>query len=282
MSDVLCIHHNDLDGRCSAAIVLKYYTEGDRAKVEFLETDYRNPPPSPDVVKGKIVVIVDFSFPPEVMGMIEKTADRLIWIDHHATAKYYPYQHLSGLRDFEDKSMAGCELTWRYFFEENMPLAVSLIGDYDKWALQMPGSKMFYEGMKLEKNGPTDRVWKYLLSNDSTESVKRSKQVILGGKIATLYRDSYCNNLCSSFGFETELDGVRAYACNQFMFGSGGFGHRFTQYPMCIAFIWSGEKWTVSMYSETVDVGVIAKTYGGGGHKGAAGFTCTELPFKKG
>jgi nanoRNase/pAp phosphatase (c-di-AMP/oligoRNAs hydrolase) len=38
---------------------------------------------------------------------------------------------------------------------------------------------------------------------------------------------------------------------------------------------------TVSLYSTKpeIDCGEIARTFGGGGHKGAAGFQCTELPF---
>ena len=43
-------------------------------------------------------------------------------------------------------------------------------------------------------------------------------------------------------------------------------------------------KWTISLYSqgESVDVSVIAKAHGGGGHKGAAGFRAEELPFQLG
>ena len=39
----------------------------------------------------------------------------------------------------------------------------------------------------------------------------------------------------------------------------------------------------VSLYStrEDVDCGAIAKSLGGGGHKGAAGFICDELPWTK-
>lgn len=42
-------------------------------------------------------------------------------------------------------------------------------------------------------------------------------------------------------------------------------------------------RWRVSLYStkEEVDCGAIAKVLGGGGHKGAAGFICDELPWSK-
>ena len=48
---------------------------------------------------------------------------------------------------------------------------------------------------------------------------------------------------------------------------------------MC-TFCWKKDKWTVSLYStkDNVDVSEICKARGGGGHKGAAGFQCSELP----
>ena len=41
-------------------------------------------------------------------------------------------------------------------------------------------------------------------------------------------------------------------------------------------------KWKVSLYSTKpeIDCGAIAKTYGGGGHVGAAGFVCNRLPWE--
>ena len=42
-------------------------------------------------------------------------------------------------------------------------------------------------------------------------------------------------------------------------------------------------KWKVSLYSTKpeIDCGAICKTFGGGGHKGAAGFICDKLPWEK-
>lgn len=271
---MICIHHNDLDGRCAAAIVAKYFP----GIIRFIEMDYKDVLPD-DIRDGQNIIIVDFSLKPEVMERLvrEKKPFGLTWIDHHATAKDYPYQGLPGLRDFTDKGRSGCELTWNFFFPDTlMPMAVQLIGDYDKWALKMPDSKAFYEGMKLQKNGPEDTIWMLLLADHAR---LRVDEIISAGRTAMTYRDAYCNGLCKNFGYETELDGVRAYACNQYMFGSGGFVHRFHEYPMCIAYIHDGKQFTVSLYSETVDVGLIAKNHGGGGHKGAAGFVCVDLPW---
>lgn len=44
-----CFYHNDMDGRCAAALVAHY--TGNRNTENYFEVDYRNPLPI-DVVKG--------------------------------------------------------------------------------------------------------------------------------------------------------------------------------------------------------------------------------------
>jgi oligoribonuclease NrnB/cAMP/cGMP phosphodiesterase (DHH superfamily) len=83
-----------------------------------------------------------------------------------------------------------------------------------------------------------------------------------------------------SYGFEIELAGHRGFATNIYGFGSNGFGPALMeQYDFCAACIFDGKRWTVSLYSEKIDVGEICKQLGGGGHRGAAGFQCEALPF---
>jgi oligoribonuclease NrnB/cAMP/cGMP phosphodiesterase (DHH superfamily) len=275
---MLCIHHNDLDGRCSAAIVAKKFK---KENLRFLEMDYKDEfNPDAHVHEIEKVIIVDFSLQPETMERLLKFTEEVIWIDHHKTAERYPYQHLEGLRDFSDKGNSGCELAWKYFFpDELMPDAVRLIGDYDKWALNYdPECFQYYEGMKLRQGTgiPSSCEWEILLQNNLYTPL-----ILNDGKVAIEYRDAYCSGLLKSYGYETEIDGVRAYACNQYMFGSKGFGEKFDEYPLCLAYIHDGNKFIVSLYSTTVDVSEIAKNYGGGGHKGAAGFVCDKLPWVK-
>jgi len=270
---MICIYHNDLDGKCAAAIVKKFITKDEA--IRFIKTDYKDPIPDIKFI-DEIVVIVDFSYKPDDMQKIIDNAKSVIWIDHHVTARDYPYQYLPGLRSFEEKGFSGCELAWKYFSPKAIPLVVSLVGDYDKWALKLPDSKAFHAGMKIEDDDPEAYIWVQLLDSKYYNYIK---EIISNGNIVLKYRDNYCNNLCRSFGYETTLDGIKCYVCNQYMFGSGGFGKSFYEYPICIAYIHDGEKFTVSLYSETVDVGQIVRKYGGGGHAGAAGMVVKELPW---
>ncbi|MFH1897055.1 MAG: hypothetical protein ABH886_02270 [Candidatus Desantisbacteria bacterium] len=275
-----CFYHNDLDGRCSGAIVNLYRRnqENDGTGFYFIEIDYKDRFPLETISPNEEIWIVDFSLKPEVMNELLKVTQNIIWIDHHATAKEYGYADLKGLRDFKDKGNAGCELTWQYCFpDRKMPSSVLLIGDYDKWALKMqPECFEFYEGLKLEDTNVKAIIWKELFSDDTLSS-----DIIHNGKTSIKYRDNYCSQLRKSFGYETEIDGYKAYATNMYMFGSKGFGHMMDNYPLCIAYIHDGKMFTVSCYSTKIDVSVICKNHGGGGHKGAAGFITSHLPFKK-
>jgi len=269
-----CYHHNDLDGRCAAAIVDKFNKRNNLSQVEYIEVDYKDVIDVESIVRHEVVYIVDFSFKPEVMEEVLKRTTNVVWLDHHKTAMEYKYSiELGGMRS---SAWSGCELVWRHLFaERDMPMAVKLIGDYDKWALKLqPACFEFYEGMKLEKNAPTSSIWEKLFDDNSLVEA-----VCLQGRMAIRYRDNYCADICKTYGYETEIEGHKAFATNLYRFGSKGFGELFDKYDCCLAYIYDGKQFTVSLYSQKIDVSEIAKKYGGGGHKGAAGFVCKKLPF---
>ena len=280
---MIVFHHNDLDGRCAAAIVARWkWADTLYPGVRFVEMDYNKVAPVASIQPGEQVMILDFSFKPEVMVEVLKITPNIVWIDHHVTAKDYDYGvTLPGLRDFSNKGLSGCELTWQYCHhpEEYIPRGPYLIGDYDSWRLkEAPDCFRFYEGLKLIKDqSPTAKFWDDLLKDEGGFIDK----VLSEGQSAILYRDAYCEDFIKQFGYETELDGVKMFAVNLYRFGSKCFGERMAQYPACVGYVHDGAKYTVSLYSEQIDVSAICKAHGGGGHKGAAGFQCFELPFKK-
>ena len=107
--------------------------------------------------------------------------------------------------------------------------------------------------------------------------------MIKEGAAMIKYRDGWAKSYLERFGFEVEFEGLNCFAvnlgnCNSEYFKSLPEG----KYDAFMPFAFNGEKWTVSMYSTTHDISGICKKHGGGGHVKAAGFTCVELPFKKG
>jgi len=278
-------HHNDADGRCAAAIMVKWHDRGPQTSdIVFHEVDYKSKIDIDVIKKGDKVAVVDFSFLPETMAKIRERADEVIWCDHHVTAKEYGYDDLAGYRDFSKKGLSGCECTWKFCFPDRaIPRAVELIGDYDSWRMELaPACLKFYEGIKTFDTQPFhDDFWSVLLNfSKQFDQDTLVDEILWIGKSCIKYRNNYCKDIREGYGYNTFIDGHTAFATNMYHFGSQGFGEKFQQYPVCIAYIHDGKKFTVSLYSETVDVSEIAKKFGGGGHKGAAGFVCEALPFK--
>lgn len=276
---MICFHHNDMDGRCSAAIVKKWRElhRQDGSRDLFIELDYKDRVPIEKIEPNELVVIVDFSFKPEIMQKVFEITGQVIWCDHHKTAAEYDYgRDIDGIREFEEKKLAGCECTWKYFFPEvEVPRIVRLIGDRDKWAWKYgEETAKANQGVKIYDTQPESKDWLHLFNYLGViEAIKH-------GETCLKFRDSFCKDYCNSYGFETEFEGYKAFALGIYMFGSEAFGDKFKQYPLCISFVYDGNKWTTGLYSETIDVGEIARKFGGGGHKGAAGFT-SEMPFWK-
>lgn len=235
--EMIVFHHNDADGRASAAIV-KYWFDRNVIRdssrhLEFVEMDYARRVPIEKIQRSDSVVIVDFSFKPDDMRAVQDATDiGVIWCDHHKTAKEYGYD-VPGVRDFNEKGMAGCECTWKFFLrQEKVPNWVRVLGDYDAWRMQEKDKCLpFYEGLKLEDQTPGGlwNVWSRLL-DDPTDTT--AIEIAERGKAAILYRDNYCTELRQAFGYSTMIDGHLAYALNAYRFGSQGFGEKFNEYPL--------------------------------------------------
>jgi len=287
MIKTLIVHHNDADGRCAAAIVIKARQKplGNTACIEADYKDIRNAAWTENLLAfsraAEEVWIVDFSFPPDLMEAIQfqKVFGGVVWIDHHKTASGYPYSHLPGLRDFSNKGPAACELAWKFLFPRMaVPRLVTLVGDYDSWRLEHPESSAVRVALEAKAwaRDPKSDGWRAWLQDDDGAAA-----LVADGYTMMEFRDGYCASMAKSYGFETRFEGLRCYAMNIYGMGSQVFGAKMKQYDACLSFVFDGKLFTVGLYSEReeVDCGAICKKHGGGGHKGAAGFQCDLLPF---
>jgi len=278
-------YHNDADGRCGGAIVYRLAPRRISDPIELIEIDYKDEIDVGAIRPKEEIVIVDFSFKPEVMAEVLDKTTYVTWIDHHKTAFEYDYGIcLEGLRD---NRYSGCELAWMFYhdlspeagkhLEEQIPEAVLLIGDRDKWAWKYgERTAEFNMGLGVYNHHADDDIWPILFGDGATDLVE---EMIHAGYFCIRFRDNFCRDYADSYGFEASFEGYRCFALGLNMFGSEAFGRRMKGYDICLSFEFSGQSWTVGLYSEKVDVSEIAKRYGGGGHRGAAGFVCDELPF---
>jgi len=282
-------HSSDLDGHCSGAIIKYKFPE-----CEMIPIDYGDKFPWTTIQPFETIYMVDFSLQPfEKMFMLNNLTPNLIWIDHHKSAieahkdwncTYSEYLSIQGVGKV---GIGACQLVWEYLFPNTpVPKFVKLLAEYDVWNHSNPDTLPFQYGMRLRETNPaTDegmQIWHRLFAASFFEQDK----IIEDGKIVLKYQEQIDKKYCERFAFETEFEGLKAIAVNKGLANSNTFKSikGIDKYDIIITFcmISPGKGWTVSLYTTKpdVDVSMIAKKYGGGGHKQAAGFVTDKLPFK--
>ena len=282
MTKSICFHHNDNDGHASGAIV--HYALGDA--VTLIESDYDDTPiPWGLVQQAEQVIVTDFSFP--VADMQRLAQDReLVWIDHHKSA----IAEFAGIADrwpgIRDISEAACVLTWKYFFPHRpVPKAVILIGDRDIWRWAEKDTGPFNESLyNRDHQANNAAFWKPLLEDDLSTVEKMIEEGVWLREINLRNVD----RMMQARSFEVRFEGYRTLAVNTRGDGDIGNYGRDRDYEIVYAYVdemqVGGLTTVVTLYSEQVDVSVIATRYGGGGHAGAAGFSFRRgaTPFPPG
>lgn len=267
---ILVYHHNDLDGICAAAIVRKEYIQ----KIKFVPVQYGKDMWDPeDVKEASAVYVVDFTFP-DMEVLAEAAGNKLVWIDHHRTAMeqhavLWDSLEVDGNRSLD---LSGCELTWNYLRDATeMPHAVQYIGDRDMWEFELRNTKAFCAAAHAIIESPDDSVWFRLLEKYDAEVVTEFIKI---GETLLKAQERRVQTLYNS-GIDCEMFGYRCRVINATSDISevGEYVYQHPKYELAVMWFVAAGKIIVSLRSDSVDCAEIAQKYGGGGHKGAAGFT---------
>lgn len=139
---VLVYHDTCLDGTASAWAVKKAFTlVGMENQITYFPDQYNEYRINPNDVLGKNLLIVDFSYPKEIMTKLIEVAHSVTVIDHHDGQTKGEIEALlkSGeIYGEHDTSRAGCHITWDFFFESEPPALLAHVADGDlyKFALE--------------------------------------------------------------------------------------------------------------------------------------------------
>lgn len=267
---IRCIHHDDLDGRCSAAIVGKF----EEGKVEFIPFNYGDELPFFD---DGFNYYVDIAFHKKDVEEASKRKESLVWIDHHKTSIENDDKSIPGLRQ---SIAAGCLLVWIFLVNfEKIPLAVQLTSDYDIWNHYSPVIMQFYNGISSMDTSPQSFIWKILLEGKEGGD-EFCQHIISRGFVIEEYLQIQRKEFLNKNVFTGTFNGKRALFLNDMFFKTKAFDS-FTEkdkYDIIVLFLYNGKEWDVSLRSlNDTDVESIAKRHGGGGHKRASGFKCKDI-----
>lgn len=306
----ICIYHSrDLDGWCSAAIVKKWWksqfmdgfdrTVSSQKEIDnvlphniltFLGWDYGND--IPDLSSYDKVIMVDISFPKDEMKKLWSRLNKnFIWIDHHISAiKENEPEKNSVINGLLDTKFAACELSWEYFFpNQKMPEFVRLLGRYDCFGhvgtdeeqkvlhFQYAARAMYYDVDSCLEGLNNDIKQSYFTDRILNSGENIYKYLCVEAKQTYKRR------------FTIDFDGYKFATVNAPRFNPINFGIEYHNdkaddvyyYDGACCFHYENGKWCFSLYNDNgkVDVSVIAKKRGGGGHKGAAGFILSDDEF---
>lgn len=237
-----------------------------RDGVVYEPVSYSYPPPEFDA--GDDLYIVDFSFPRETLLELQEKAKSVLVLDHHKTAE----EALRGL-DFcvFDMDRSGAGLAWDHFHPgKPRPFLIDLIEDRDLWRWKFKASKPFHAYILSQK-------FDFDLWDRIAVELDRNHNEIVGiGEILLESQAQLVEKIVTK-SWLGEIDGHVAAICNIashwseigealcFKYPEAKFAASFTVLPDLTVM------WSLRSRSE-FDVSTIAKKYGGGGHKNAAGF----------
>tara|TARA_A100001515_G_scaffold144889_1_gene150560 strand:+ start:1180 stop:2031 length:852 start_codon:yes stop_codon:yes gene_type:complete len=260
--DCVIYHAHCTDGFGAAYSAWKLL--GNRA--EYHACKHGTQPPD---VKNKNVVILDFSFNNATTKKMIEDSNNLLVIDHHKSA-------MVELHDISnthfDMTKSGAMLSWEWFHPgKEPPKFIQYIMDRDLWKWELPYSKEFSAAFDMV---PFEFEEFEKFEDDSVfdDAVKRGSYILA-------YSKTVIKKICEKATLK-EYKGMKTYVVNASHWMSE-IGAKLS--PDCdFATIWyydhDAKTTLVSLRSfhDTIDVSEIAKEFGGGGHRKAAGFRISK------
>lgn len=295
--DYVIYHKNCLDGFTGFYILMRTHNITNDVIIYPDEPSTSIVPPN---IVNKNIIIIDVAYKKEILENIINKAKFTLHIDHHITirndvldlkSKYSENKFLS----YFDNDESGAFLTWKYFKNDlegdiiNCPQLIKYVKDNDigKWKYKETMSFILalQINYKLDPTSDNLSLWDKLLNDDEIDklidsgnkymeyekylleqNIKRiSIRHFPGKKIFNKYK-KYFNKIG-----QYKIAITNGSACPN----PSILGKKIVEEIDCdFCIFWNlqldKKKYVISFRSKSVDVGEIAKIFGGGGHKYAA------------
>ena len=271
MSKKVLYHDNCKDGFASAFLAWRQY--GNDA--EYIPMKFGSDP-NAVVEYGDSVYIFDLNFPRDILLTLYDRCESLLLFDHHES-------HAAEIRDLHfvtiDFNECGASLAWKHFNGNGYvnPL-IQYVKDRDLWEWKLPHSK---EVNAYINTFPHDMVAWNVLYHGLENYSDGYKFIVDKGKYILNYQQKIVSDLVDTAYFNL-LFGYRVPMVNSPIFQSeigSALIEKHPDVPFVVIFnvLSNGnKKYSLRSGEDGLDVGKLAKLYGGGGHPHAAGLL---LPF---
>jgi uncharacterized protein len=282
----VCIYHFPCDDGFASAWVARRRWPG----IVLAGTNYGLPFPEIDIT-GKNLLIVDFSYKPEILAGLAAKAASIVILDHHKTAEAdlkgfrvvgkFTAQGIGYmLRDmFElsrppilayfDMQRSGAALTWDFCFPGIVPPAmIKYIEDRDLWRFHYKETRAF----RLYLNSfPYDfDIWTTIADRSYTamsEAIaierfydRKLAEILPTVTLKTIgkWKDVPVAHAPYAFASDLAHEMLKAYPSAPF--------------AAVVVDAYGARTYSLRSEDSREDVSEVARTFGGGGHRNAAGF----------
>lgn len=282
-------HANCWDGFCAAWIARKALGDS-----EFYPAYYGQKPPD---VTGRVVYILDFSYPREIMDRLVSVARRTVVLDHHKTAMDALdglHQPETGIDVIFDMSKSGARLAWLWFWDSHFsamgqnvpffrfvsrdraPWLVDYVEDRDLWRNALPETESINAALR---SYPLNfLLWDEFERNHAQrETLAREGAAIRRSELQVI--ETHVRN-----AHEAEVAGYMVPVVNATVLFSEIAGELAKGRPFAACYFDRKDgtrQWSLRSDENGLDVGQIAKACGGGGHPRAAGFEQVIQPARR-
>ena len=291
--DVVIYHDPCDDGFAAAWAAFRRY--GD--EVLYVPSNYGAPPPD---VTGKHILIVDFSYKRGALRTMAQSAASIVILDHHITAQeelapfavdacgraFLSADDVAGMLEdlaelgappvlaYFDQERSGARLAWRFCHgETETPDLIRYVEDRDLWRFHIPGTRAISLWIRTH---PYDfDVWTSIAAQLADE--KLGGEIMQQASAIETYYDQRIADMAMQ-AYWSDVGGFKVPTVNcPRVFASDVAHALLRQFPNAhFAATWNerdGHRgFSLRSEDSRVDVAAIAATFGGGGHRNAAGF----------
>lgn len=291
MKVTIIYHKVDLDGVTSAAIAKRYYeNQDDITQIALCPYTYGD---SMDEFKkeaedSQVICVLDVSFGKDTFPIMKDWRERdkgVLWIDHHKgileETESWPI-HIPGRREIGE---AACELAYNHFFG-HCHLVVKYLSAYDVW------NKSIFDwedvmnvqyAMRAEIGLNVHKMQNFIENIDFNDEIGQLSELRRKGKAVRDFLAVKNQGEVENYSFIGKIDGEKALFMNTLEFNLTTFQSKTPDWldgkevkflaPFAVQ---PNGLVRFSLYQTEgkfdVDCCEMAKRFGGGGHKGAAGF----------
>lgn len=276
------LFHDDSDGYCSALAAMLSMTWSD---AKYISVQYGQPfPEQIPLTKETEILVVDFSYKREILEEVHAAVGKITVIDHHKTAQ----KDLEGLPyAIFDMEESGATLTWKYFHNSEPPNLFKFVGDRDLWRFKYKESRWLEHGINASGRSKDLMFWLQLYQDHVL-----FQSTLETGKILQENVDGICKTFVKAKKYRVfdfgKMVGYPSMQCVIFNNTSliSEMAEAMYKHLPDVEFVMS--YFILPDTAEVVfslrcaagkklDLGQLAKCFGGGGHARAAGF---KLSYK--